>query len=79
MPCIQEYLEKEKGGEIRRLERDVTLDIAVNVSPCLSIFPISIITFCRVIPWAYELLNPMPYEVVVVYGILLLLQILEHR
>ena len=42
---------KEKAGEMRRLERDVTLDIAVNVSPCLSMFPISIVTFCRVITW----------------------------
>ena len=52
LPCIREYLEKEKGGEMRRPEIDVTLDIAVNVSPCLSIFPISIVTFFRVIPWA---------------------------
>ena len=51
-PCIREYLEKEKGGEMRRPERDVTIDIAVNVSPCLSMFPISIVTFFRVIPWA---------------------------
>ena len=48
--CIRQYLEKEKGGEMCRPERDVTLDIAVNVIPCLSMFPISIITFCRVIP-----------------------------
>ena len=33
-------------------EIDVTLDIAVIVIPCLSVFPISIVTFCRVIPWA---------------------------
>ena len=52
LPCIREYLEKEKGGEMCRPERDVTLDIAVNVTPCLSIFPISSVTFCRVIPWA---------------------------
>ena len=44
-PCIQEYLEKEKGGEMHRLERDVTLDITVKVIPCLSMFPISIVTF----------------------------------
>ena len=52
MSWIQEYLEKEKAGEIRRLERDVTLDIAVNVSPCLSVFPISPITrgSCRQLP-----------------------------
>ena len=50
LSCIQEYLEKEKGGEMKRPERDVTLDIAVNVSPCLSVFPISIVKFCRVIP-----------------------------
>ena len=52
LPCIREYLEKEKGGEMHRPEKDVTLDIVVNVSPCLSMFPISIVTFCRVIPWA---------------------------
>ena len=52
LPCIQEYLEKAKGGEMRRPKRDVTLDIEVNVSHCLSMFPISIVTFCRVIPWA---------------------------
>ena len=51
LSCIREYLEKEKAGEMRRPERDVSLDIAVNVSPCLSMFPISIVTFCRVIPW----------------------------
>ena len=41
LSCIQEYMENEKGGEMRRPERDVTLDIAVNVIPCLSVFPIS--------------------------------------
>ena len=51
LPCIREYLEKENGGEMRRPKRDVTLNIAVNVIPCLSMFPISIVTFCRVIPW----------------------------
>ena len=45
-------MEKEKGGEMGRPERDVTLDIAVNVSPYLSMFPISIIIFCRFISWA---------------------------
>ena len=49
---MQEYLEKEKAGEMQRLDRDLTLDIAVNVSPCLSMFPISIVAFCRVIPYA---------------------------
>ena len=43
---------KEKGGEMSRPERVVTLDIAMNVIPCISMFPISIVTFCRVIPWA---------------------------
>ena len=43
---------KRKLGEMCRPEIDVTLDIAVNVSPCLSMFPISIVTFFRVIPWA---------------------------
>ena len=52
LPCIQEYLEKEKGGEMHRPERDATPDIAVNVSPCLSMFPIFIVPFCRAIPWA---------------------------
>ena len=51
LPCVREYLEKKKGEEIRRPERDVTLDIGVNVSHCLSMFPISIVTFCRVMPW----------------------------
>ena len=58
LSCIREYLEKEKAGEMRRPERDVTLDIAVNVSPCLSVFPISIVTFCRVIPWALWIVKP---------------------
>ena len=51
LSCIQEYLEKEKGGEMRRPERDVTLDIAMNVRSSLSMFPIYIVTFCRVIHW----------------------------
>ena len=50
--AFESIWKKEKGEEVRRPERDVTLDIAVNVSPCLSMFPISIVTFYRVIPWA---------------------------
>ena len=41
-------------GQMRRRERDVTLDIAVNVS----LFPISIVTFCRFIPWHLCIVKP---------------------
>ena len=30
---------------------DLTLDIVVNVSPWLSILPMSIVAFCSVTPW----------------------------
>ena len=51
---MREYLEKEKVGEMRRPDRDLNLDIVVNVIPCLSMFPISIVTFCRVMPWVWN-------------------------
>ena len=41
---------KEKDGETRRPDKDLILDIAVNVSPCLSMFPIYIVAFCRFTP-----------------------------
>ena len=38
LPCIQEYMEKEKGGEMRRPKRDVT--IVMKVLFPWSFFPI---------------------------------------
>ena len=49
---------KRQSWKMQRPDRDLTLDIAVNVSPCLSMFPISIIAFCRIMPCALWIVKP---------------------
>ena len=73
LSCMRVYLEKEKAREMQRSDKDLTLDIAVNVSPCLQCLQYLLFHFVGSYLVLYELLNPMPYEVVVSYAFLVLL------
>lgn len=51
LECSLEYLSKEKGGSMRIPASDLTWERDVNVSPCLSLVPISIVACSSVNPW----------------------------
>ena len=48
--AIFEYLSNVNGGDIHKPSIDFTLEIAVNVKPCLSAIPISMVALCKVKP-----------------------------